>query len=496
MIKNTSFRELERYSRNDILVNLNVSEEIGKSIISRLLKSGILKVRNEPQGIDTEELKSSDIAVGELELSNYDRRYVFDYVGVIDLTIESHNFIINCFPKYIKRSEDTLRLEDMKPFVRTIERYNKAQQYTISVASEDDDRLQYNPLALALFLLRDYWEHGIYANTKEILEHNGTSEIEWESTISQTIPLLRNGRPFYVNYFTTESTTDESDYITHLHEYLLTKYSKHFKETGLDELFGIEITELYEGEQSDFGDDDYIEQRILKEINVQFVTQKQILLRAMYALIHKSGQMEEESGLSLYGTNTFHKVWENVCAEVFDSQLSTPIKQLSMYLADEYKNDTRTLQEFIPAPKWKNYKNKAEKPASKTLIPDYVSVYEKDGLSYFVIMDAKYYDISLPPELAGQPGVDDIDKQYLYQLAYKDFIEKHNLIPINAFLCPGDIATFDIAGEVEMPIFAGLNLSNIKVAILSAEKMLQAYLDGEQLDLQKELPDLFWEEGE
>ena len=491
MIKAASFRELERYSRDDIFDTLGVQEDIGKNIISRLLRSNILKARSDSTSINTEELRSSDIAIGNFDISNSDKRFVFDYVGLIDMTIGDRNFILNCFPKYIKRHEKDFKLADMQPFVRAIEQYNKSQQYTITVSTEFDDRIQYNPLAIILFLLRDYWEHGIYANSKEILEHNGTSEIEWESTISQTIPLIKNGRPFYMDYFTAETTTDESDYITRLHEFLLTKYSKHLHETKLDDLFGVETVELYEGEQSDFGDTDYIEQRILREINVQFVTHKQTLLRAMYALIHKTGHMEEESGLSLYGTNSFHRVWEEVCAEVFASQLNVPIKNLPLYLTGEYKNDSRTLLELISKPQWYNYKNGEKQGAAKTLIPDYISICAKEDLLYFVIMDAKYYDIKLPPQLSGNPGVDDVDKQYLYQLAYRDFIESHNLMPVNAFLCPGDIENFDVAGEVEMPIFSGLGLTNIKVVILSAVKMMEAYLSGKQLDLSKELSGLF-----
>lgn len=491
MIRTASFRELEHYSRDDIFDLLGVQEDIGKNIISRLRRSNILKVRSDSLSINTEELRSSDIAIGNFDIPNSDRRYVFDYVGLIDITIGESNFILNCFPKYIKRPEKEFELADMQPFVRAIEQYNKAQQYTITVSTEFDDRIQYNPLAIVLFLLRDYWEHGIYANSEEVLERNGTGEIEWETTISQTIPLIKNGRPFYMEYFTAETTTDKSDYITRLHEFLLTKYSRHLHEANLDDLFGVETVELYEGEQADFGDTDYIEQRILKEINIQFVTHKQILLRAMYALIHKTGHTEEESGLSLYGTNSFYKVWEDVCAEVFASQLSIPIKSLPMCVNNEYKNDTRTLLELIPRPLWHNCNSGETQEATKTLIPDYISVYNKDNLSYFVIMDAKYYDITLPPHLSGNPGVDDVDKQYLYQLAYRDFVESHNLIPINAFLCPGDIEGFDIAGEVEMPIFTGLGLANVKVVILPVSRMLEVYLSGDQLDLSKELAGLF-----
>lgn len=492
MIKKASFRELQHYSLNDIRQFLNVSEEFADEIVLRLMRRNILKIRSDSTVIVAEELQSSDIAIGNIKVSDSDKRYVFDYVGLIEFAIGNTSIILNCFPKYIARQEESVKLKDMRLFVRTIERYNKAQQFTITLASEYEEQLQYNPLAIALFLLRDYWENGIYINSKEILEKNGDGEIDWDATIVDTIPLIRDGRPFYIDYFTTSTTTDDADYITRLHEYILTKCSEYLRTTTLDELFDIEAVDLYEGEKSDFGDNEYIEQRILKEINVQFVTHKQILLRAMYAWIHETKHSANEIALSLYGTNSFHKVWENVCADVFDSQLNTPIKDLPLNLLGKYADFPGTLLKLIPSPKWIKYSSKEEQFSEKTLIPDYISIFNSQSSSYFVIMDAKYYNIKLPPNLSGQPGVDDIDKQYLYQLAYKDFINVHNLIPINAFLCPGDIDQSYVSGEVEMPIFAGLGLTNIKVVILSAEHMLKAYLAGNKLNLQNELSDLFY----
>ena len=69
-------------------------------------------------------------------------------------------------------------------------------------------------------------------------------EIEWENTINQNIPLLKYGRPYYIDYYTSLSTVDESSFITELHKILLTKYSRHLKKTQLDKLFDIETVEL------------------------------------------------------------------------------------------------------------------------------------------------------------------------------------------------------------------------------------------------------------
>lgn len=69
--------------------------------------------------------------------------------------------------------------------------------------------------------------------------------------------------------------------------------------------------------------------------------------------------------------------------------------------------------------------------APKTLIPDLVCIFPYENNYCFGIFDAKYYNIHFyvgksdnKNYVTGQPGVGDITKQYLYQLAYMDFIRE------------------------------------------------------------------------
>ena len=53
--------------------------------------------------------------------------------------------------------------------------------------------------------------------------------------------------------------------------------------------------------------------------------------------------------------------------------------------------------------------------------------------------DAKYYNIQFEhnKKLCGQPGIESITKQYLYQLAYQPFVETHQISTVrNCFLIP------------------------------------------------------------
>ena len=76
-----------------------------------------------------------------------------------------------------------------------------------------------------------------------------------------------------------------------------------------------------------------------------------------------------------------------------------------------------------------------EKNKKDTYIIDLITIYEDN----FLIFDAKYYDVEISKkEINGQPGIESITKQYMYQLTYKDFYKAHELNVFNSFLFPID----------------------------------------------------------
>ena len=129
--------------------------------------------------------------------------------------------------------------------------------------------------------------------------------------------------------------------------------------------------------------------------------------------------------------------------------------------------------------------------AKDTLTPDLISLYDTDNGMCFGIFDAKYYNINLDKnKVQGQPGVGDVTKQYLYQLAYNDFILKHGFTSVkNAFLMPTEEDNALLNGEVEMGILSGLSnppLCNILVVKLPTSKIYQYYLSGKRLNIKDE----------
>lgn len=489
-MKSAFFKELRRYSGEEIASLLQITEEEAVSLIRKLKSLGIVKEKSK-KALKINE-KGTDTEILDVNYKSHNSFFVFDFVGVINIGV----YVIKCYPKYI--SETRNPMDEMQQILQVLRRYNSREQLLIS-ASGDDESNDFNLLAIILFFIDDYVEYGIYSNPIEINELNGEGEINWDKTIGETYPLLSNNRVYHTEFYTYGSSEDEFDYFKQLHECIITQCFLKLKELGLSELFDIEEVVLYDGELSDFGGEDYILYRLSRELAVQFQSRKQIVLKTMYNYVSKGKLHEGENGLSLFGTNSFNLVWEKVCSDVFNNQLNTKLEYLSLPqpLAEQYFNEKdNTLLGLIEKPKWNRIKDgrllKSHR-VEETLVPDIISFFPKDDGECFGIFDAKYYNIYLDERrVDGQPGIGDITKQYLYQLAFNDFINAHNFTKIqNAFLMPTEKDTGEYLGTAEMSMLSNLSvpgLSNISVVKLPAQKMFRWYLAGRKIDISAVFP--------
>lgn len=129
------------------------------------------------------------------------------------------------------------------------------------------------------------WTLDHYTNSEDIIEVNGEGEILWGKTIDESFALIEDNRPYYMELYTEKSVEDDMDYFKRLHECVLTECSKQLHAAQLDELFDMDRIELSEETLEDFGDKEYILERIVKELNLQFNTHRQILLKTLYRLV-------------------------------------------------------------------------------------------------------------------------------------------------------------------------------------------------------------------
>lgn len=466
-------REQKRYTQKELCKILRCSEEKAIPLIRKLKEFGVLKaVKASDLQRDMSDLMDEDIEVADVEIGEDEYLYVFTFVGVIVVA----GRVLKCYPKYLLNADQPKN--KLRQVLKVLEKYNTKEQI-VRMFNDSSESSAFNLLAVLLFLMQDYYENGVYINTEDIIESNGSGEILWDKTINETFTLISNNRPYYIDLQTKKRVTDDYDYFKRLHECILTKASEELKEAELLDLFEITGVDLTDEVLDDFGEEEYILYRIEKELNTQFNTRKQLLLKTIYAYIAHSGSLYDTDCLSLFGTNSFNLVWEGICADIMDNQLDVRLGalQLPIPLKSEYDRKQKLI-DLIEKPLW----SVTGKTASDTLIPDLVSI----AGDQFVIFDAKYYNAQLVPGNApkGQPGIESVTKQYLYQLAYQKFIMDHEFSVVkNCFLMPTENKEIEDHGEVSMEMLSALGLQNIKVRFLPADMVFDHYLSGRKMDI-------------
>ena len=468
-------REQKRYTQKSLCDKFECSEEEAVPIIRKLKEFGILKsVKASDLQRNMSDLQDEDIEVTDVEVGEDEFLYVFTFVGVIVVA----GRVLKCYPKYLLSKEQPK--DELRQVLKVLEKYNTKEQI-VRMFNDSSESSAFNLLAVLLFLLQDYYENGVYSNTEDIIESNGSGEILWDKTINETFTLLANKRPYYIDLQTKKRVTDDYDYFKRLHECVLTRASAELMDAELLDLFEITGVDLTDETLDDFGEDEYILYRIEKELNTQFNTRKQLLLKTIYAYIAHSGSLYDMECLSLFGTNSFNLVWEGVCADIMDNQLRVRLDALKLpkALRPEYDGKLKLI-ELIEKPLW----TATGKTAADTLIPDLISIAGEQ----FIIFDAKYYNAQLIPGNVpkGQPGIESVTKQYLYQLAYQKFISDHGFSAVkNCFLMPTENREVEDHGEVSMEILSELGLQNIKVRFLPADAVYDHYLDGRKMDIRE-----------
>lgn len=282
---------------------------------------------------------------------------------------------------------------------------------------------------------------------------------------------------------TRKRIADDHDYFKRLHECVLTIASNELEDAGLLDLFELVGVDLTEETLDDFGEKEAILYNIEKELSTQFNTRKQIVLKTIYTCIDHSGSLYDIDCLCLFGTNSFNLVWEKVCAKIMNNQLNTRLGalRLPVPLKDKYSKRTNLI-EIIEKPLW----TVTGKTAADTLMPDIVSISVVNGEWQFIIFDAKYYNAKLEPGIfpKAQPGIESVTKQYLYQLAYQEFIDEHKFSSVkNCFILPTEESAVLDKGEVTLQMLSKIGLQSIKVRFLPAKMAYDSYLSGRKLDI-------------
>ena len=390
--------------------------------------------------------------------------FKFSFVGVLILDEN----VFYCYPKYI--DDESNNLEDFKEILNVIKKFNKHKNNLFYENDELNDS-QFNLLSLMLFFIEDYYENGIYTKTQEIFELNGNGEIDWNRTVNSNFPLIKNGKPYYVDLQTRYKQNDLVNYFRLLHKCIITECSNFLESKGLLELFDLTSIELSQKSLQDFGDREYIKRKLEKELNVEFNTHKRKLLKAMISYISRDN-MANDAFLTMYGTNSYWAVWEEMCSKVLENNLDDTIGSLFKDALIDKSLSKTELQNIIDFPIM--HLDSKEKNLSK-LIPDLVIIKEKQ----LIILDAKYRNLNFNT-VDNHLSLYDVNKQFLYHLAFCDLIKKQDInFKKNALLFPTNKNKVKNRGFIEFKMFSNIGLEKIQLIDLPAHEINECFLKGE-----------------
>lgn len=474
------FKELDKLSFEEIKNKLNANDDEIRDLIESLKYNNKKIVK--PYLEDGEEGK-------ELEDSKSDK-YSFNFVGIIMYK----DFIIKCYPKYLNEEYSDLEKDDMlKTIVQVLKKYGKSEKGVIGMNTEEQDK-DINLLSAIAFIITDFVDNGLYSNQKEIYEINGEGEIYWDKTVNDTIAFMVNKKPFYFDMITRNDINNEIEFFRQMHKYVITQCSKILKKTGLASILSLPVIEFEvdESDESLFSDEEYVLNRIIKELNVQFVSRKQIVLKTLYSYFSKKQEYSNHSNMSLFGTMSFNLMWEKTCAFVLNNQLNNRIDKINGINKQKLGSwrGKDKLSELIPFPYWipKDAKDSKDyKKPKKTIQLDLISIFKKDSKRYFIIWDAKYYNLILnvKDNLKYNPGVEDVIKQYVYYLVYADFIKNQNFdYSYNVLLFPSEETDIKVIGKVDFEILRkALNIGEILIMKMPANLIFDMYLKEQILNI-------------
>lgn len=467
------FRELCPYSEDEIRAELAVGINETRAVIDALMDCGIVRYRTGDER-DEEELIEADGASAA-------QRYQFRFVGIV--IARSHAIV--CYPKYLRSS--TRPEGEMKQVLDVIRKLGQEGK----LLDPQEGGTHSDQLALMIRLLWLYDEYGIYSNFEETRVLNGPGVIDWQRTIDMETPVISDGVPIYLDLWTRKTRRDEYDLIMRLHMAILSECSRFLEGSGLSSLLSIGTVELTDENPADIGEAEYLQWLIDRERASQYVTWKQDVLDLMRYYLAEHGADADRGQVMRLGTTSYYHAWEVACKTAFGDLLDYRLLELPLNLSDAWLEDkSKTLLQIIPRPLWKRPQGMGNAGDVDTLIPDTVTFAEVRGRRLFCIYDAKYYSPSRQGKIYGQPGVESITKQFLYQSAYQRFVEEHDFDGVvNTFLVPSEednpalVASVSFPGVMSAATGASEKFSDhIDMWALPAHEVFDCYLRGRELD--------------
>ena len=465
-MKIIKLKEAKRYQLHDLLNLFGLDDDQDnkkfQKIIEKLLLIKILK-KVKPQ--------KNPIEI-DPNWFNYKNWYQFNYVGIF--LIDQLSFFV--YPKYI--SDQAIANDAQNNYVKFKQIINvilKFQNHALKEQfSGSEVNQSFNLLKFTIDLFNNYHQHGLYYSDQVFTKLNGKGSILWKQTISQQVAYWTNQQPIYLNLITREKNIDQVNLLTKLHQVILSQCS--FVLENVLKVLNFETIIFVPDQVSDLGSWDYLVYELELELKNQFINWKQEVLKQMLNYLKKDYGKQNEIDFAFLGTHFFHVIWEHVCATVYQSDLNKTIRDLKLQPVNRLDLD-KTLKQIIVKPVWNNVE------VNQTLQPDLIII--KKRPSFHLWCQVLCHQI-WPNLVKNNPGIQDLKKQYLYELAYQELIQLNNLkLEANGFLFPSDADEDQELGIAKIDLFPWFTLKQtsnlfklqeLKIIFKSASQIYAAYL--------------------
>lgn len=374
-------------------------------------------------------------------------------ISSIGINIIENNIKI-IFPRGYDLSNNERNLKkDVLLLINVLDKYKKRKEGKIF--DNDKERIASGvgnkfPIKLAIWLLIDYENNGIY--NKYIHNHRVAKKgnINWASTIKTQMPYLSDNNLVYSDFVVREKNNDLNNKVMHIHKAII-------------ECCINNIGWLYPHINIDRGNKLPFSKSICinilkKELKINNLDSKKQLLKNMINYLELVGNDIDNFKMAEYKTEYFMNIWEDMLNVVFTN--------------DKVEN-------YYPKAQW-NIIGK-ESVDTSSLRPDIIL---RDRKKIY-ILDAKYYKYGVTNNVLDLPQSSDITKQMLYSSYILSNKNKYGIETVyDAFLIPYNSKgkdIFKLVGNATINI-EGFKDKKVDCILVDIKTIMKSYLQGTNID--------------
>jgi hypothetical protein len=405
-----------------------------------------------------------DITVDELisllELGIFEGGGASIKLTFVGMVVSVHDAVA-CLPKYFASTTE-IRYAKIDAVQKTLQTYTTRRRGQAAVQAERLRQLEFpddrpaREYELYITALEWFRANGVYLEVRESSARSPSRPIHWPLTLSRSLALQQGENVIYSDPVRVR-TTRQPGIISAIQIGALRVLHRKYALDRHDPTMGVDTTPYnVPGLNELRRRAGFYSAHVAVELGRTFRTDTVAMLRALKAYLDGLEDLGGDTRLSVWGTSSFHVVWEDACIAA---------------LADS----TNDASEPLSQPRW-CFSARGGQPAvireGGHQRPDVIVRRETEVL----LLDAKYY-YPLPDAICGWA---DLVKQYFYELSLRET----GLRVVNALLFP-DERTNEIERLGEVLMYAGqqrdAHFPPIRVIGINPHVLFDAYVRGQRV---------------